>query len=92
MEKVAIDVLGPLIKSEKGNRYALVLVDCFTKWTEAFAITNQEAFTIAEVIVNEFICRFGTPLQILSDLGTNSQSKLFTEVTYLKSTKPGPAA
>ena len=44
MAKVAIDVLGPLIKSEKGNRYVLVLVDCFTKWTEAYAIPNQEAF------------------------------------------------
>ena len=35
------------------------------------------------MIVNEFICRFGTPLQILSDQGTNFQSKLFTEVCDL---------
>ena len=80
MEKIAIDILGPLVKSQKGNRFILVLADCFSKWTEAYALPNQEAKTIAEVIVNEFICRFGTPLQILSDQGSNFQSKLFTEV------------
>ena len=80
MEKITIDVLGPLPVSEAGNRYVLVLADCFTKWTEAFAMPNQETSTIVKIIVNEFICRFGTPLQILSDQGTNFQSKLFTEV------------
>ena len=83
MENVAIDVLGPLIKSQKGDKYVLVLVDCFTKCTEAYAIPNQEALATAEVLVNGFICRFGTPLQILSDQGTNFQSKLFTELCDL---------
>lgn len=83
MEKIAIDILGPLVTSEKGNRYILVIVDCFTKWTESYAIKNQESRTIADVIVNEFICRFGTPLQILSDQGTGFTSKLFTEVCDL---------
>ncbi|MCG7877685.1 MAG: RNase H-like domain-containing protein [Candidatus Thiodiazotropha endolucinida] len=85
MEKIAMDILGPLPVSEKGNRFILVLADCFTKWTEAYAIPNQESSTLVEVIVNEFICRFGTPLQILTDQGTNFQSKLFSEVcNFLK--------
>ena len=83
MEKIAIDILGPLPLSQNGNRFVLVLVDCFTKWTEAYALPNQEASSIANVIVNEFICRFGTPLQILSDQGTNFQSKLFSKVCNL---------
>ena len=83
MEKNAIDILGPLPISQNGNRFVLVLVDCFTKWTEAYALPNQEAASIANVIVTRFICRFGTPLQILSDQGTNFQSKLFSEVCNL---------
>ena len=83
MEKIAIDILGPLPISQNGNRVVLVLVDCFSKWTEAYALPNQEASSITNVIVNEFICRFGTPLQILSDQGTNFQSKLFSEVCNL---------
>jgi hypothetical protein len=58
--------------TEKGNRYILVLVDCFTKWTEAYAIPNQEAKTIGEVLVNELPADLG--LQILTDQGTNFTS------------------
>ncbi len=43
MEKVAVDVLGPLPPTKRGNKFVLVIVDTFTKWTEAVAIPNQEA-------------------------------------------------
>jgi hypothetical protein len=36
MERVAVDILGPLPVTERGNRYILVLTDCFTKWTEVY--------------------------------------------------------
>lgn len=58
MERIAIDILGPLPLTEKGNKYIIVICDCFSKWTEAFAIPDQESSTIAKIIVNEFICRF----------------------------------
>lgn len=37
MERVALDILGPLPLTKKGNKYILVMVDCFSKWTEAVA-------------------------------------------------------
>jgi hypothetical protein len=77
---VAIDILGPLPKTHQGNKYCLVLTDCFTKWTEAFAIPDQEALTIAKTLVNKFVCRFGTPLQIHSDQGTNFGSRVFQQM------------
>lgn len=80
MERVAIDILGPLPITENGNRYILVLCDCFSKWTEAYALPNQESSTITRTIVNEFICRFGTPLQIHSDQGRSFEAKLFTDL------------
>lgn len=40
MERVALDITGPLPLSINGNRLILVAVDCFTKWTEAYAIPN----------------------------------------------------
>ena len=60
MERIAMDILGPLPITEKGNRYILVIMDVFTKWTEAYPLKNQEANTLASVFVNEFITRFGT--------------------------------
>lgn len=53
MERIALDILGPLPESTRGNKYILVLIDCFNKWTEAIAIPDQEAETIVTTFVNE---------------------------------------
>ena len=34
-ERVAMDLLDMSITSAKGNRHVLVMVDCFSRWTEA---------------------------------------------------------
>ena len=80
MERIALDVMGPLPETEDGNKYILVVGDYFTKWTEAYAIPNQEAVTVANVLIKEFICRYGVPLQIHSDQGRNFESMLFKEI------------
>ena len=49
-----MDILGPFPISAKGNRYVLVIGDTFTKWIEAYAIADQTAPTIANVVVREF--------------------------------------
>ena len=55
MERLAIDVLGPLPQSDEGNRFILIAADHFSKWVEAYALPNQEATTVAEVLVKEFV-------------------------------------
>ena len=83
MERLALDVLGPLPISNAGNKYQLIVADYFTKWPEAYPLPNQEATTVAEVVVNEFVCRFGVPLEIHSDQGRNFESAAFTEMCNL---------
>jgi hypothetical protein len=80
MEHVAIDILGPLPITRAGNKYVLVMIDCFSKWAEAVALPNQEAATITKAFVENFVCRFGTPLQIHSDQGRNFESTIFQEM------------
>ena len=57
-ERIALDILGPLPVSEEGNKYLLVVSDYFTKWPEAYSLPNQEAITVAEVLVKEFVSRY----------------------------------
>ena len=83
MERVAIDIAGPLPTTVTGNRYILVAMDYFTKWPEAFAIPNQEARTVATVLVNEFFTRFGMPNELHSDQGRNFESAVFQECCAL---------
>ena len=46
LERVAIDVLGPLTETHQGNSYILVVGDYWTKWMEAYAIPDQQAETV----------------------------------------------
>ena len=68
LERVHIDIMGPLVETQKGNKYILVIVDQFTMWVEAFPIKNQLAETVAGVVVREFVARFGCPLEMHTDL------------------------
>ena len=84
MERVCIDVVGPLPPSSRGgNKYALVVTDCFTKFVEMYAMPNQEAATVAEALTREFFSRYGVPHFLHSDQGTNFESRLFTEICKL---------
>ena len=86
-ERIAIDVMGPLKRSDQGNRYVLVVGDYFTKWIEAYPLPNQEATTIATVLCQEFFCRYGVPVEIHSDQGRNFESVLIKEVWDLMGVK-----
>ena len=83
MERVAMDILGPFPESKRGNRVVLVVGDYFTKWTEAFALPDQTAETIAQKLVEEVFCRHGIPLEIHSDQGRNFESTVMKEVCRL---------
>ena len=77
MERVAVDIAGPLPVTRSGNRYICVTMDYFTKWPEAIAVPNQEAETIARALVDNFFSRFGVPVDLHSDQGRNFESKVF---------------
>ncbi|KAL5491405.1 hypothetical protein EMCRGX_G016687 [Ephydatia muelleri] len=82
-QRVAMDILGPLPLTDRGNKYILVLGDYFTKWVESYPIPNMEAKTIANVFVSHFVSRFGAPDVLHTDQGRNFESALFKEVCLL---------
>jgi hypothetical protein len=83
LERVSMDICGPFPQTERGNKYILVITDQFTKWTEAIPIPNLEAKTVADAFISNFSSKFGNPLSIHTDQGSNFESKLFKEVCDL---------
>jgi transposase InsO family protein len=55
-------------------------MDYFTKWPEAYAIPDQEASTVADVLVPNYFCCFGIPRELHSDQGRNFESRLLQAI------------
>ncbi|KMQ82607.1 integrase core domain protein, partial [Lasius niger] len=83
MERVQMDILGPLPLTASGNKYLLVIVDCFTKWVEAFPVKNIRAKTVAEIFISQFVSRHGVPMEIQTNQGKNFESQLFSKLMRL---------
>ena len=81
-QRVHADLFGPL-KTETGKKYILCMTDAFTKYAEMVAIPNKESFTVASAIFERWICRFGVPLEIVTDQGKEFCAKLTKDLFQL---------
>jgi hypothetical protein len=82
-QRVHVDLFGPLVTSEHGKKMVLCMTDAFTKYVELVALPNKEAVTTGSAIFNRWICRFGTPLEIVSDGGKEFCNELAKELYKL---------
>ena len=55
----------------------------FTKFAEAYAFPDVRALTTADVLVTQFISRYGVPFIIHSDQGSAFESELFRNMADL---------
>ena len=83
LEKIVVDIMGPLPTTDGGNEYIMVVCDYFSKYTEAYAIPNHTAQVVADKLVTEFVTHFGVPQQLHSDQGREFESDLFQELCRL---------
>ncbi len=83
MQKVTIDILGFEKATSRGNKYILVIVDTLTKWAEALPMPDERAETVAKLLVEEFVCRYGIPSQLHSDQGRQFEATVFQEMCAL---------
>ena len=81
-KRIAMDVVGPLSRTLRGNRYILTICDYATRYPEAVAMPSVEATRIARELVNLF-SHVGVPDEILTDQGTNFMSSLLEEIYRL---------
>ena len=75
--------MGSLSVTPRGNQYILVVTDIFTKWIEAFSLVDTTSATLATVLMDEVICRYGVPTHLHSDQSANLCSAVIHELSHL---------
>ncbi|GFT91809.1 transposon Ty3-I Gag-Pol polyprotein [Nephila pilipes] len=85
-EHVHIDLVGPLPPSE-GFRYCLTCVDRFSKWPEAYPLVEISAEAVANTFYTGWISRFGPPLRLTTDQGTQFEASLFDALSKFLGTE-----
>ncbi|CAA9996130.1 unnamed protein product [Nesidiocoris tenuis] len=78
-EIVGIDLVGP-IPSVSGPKYILTIVDHFTKYAEAYPLTDISSRSIADTLIRKYFVSHGMPERIVSDRGANFTSDLIKEL------------
>ena len=83
--RVAIDLIGPLPASDRGNRWVLTLVDCAMRYPEGIPMKRIETTDVAEELVS-ISSQVGVP-EMLSDQGAQFTSELIQKISRLLSLK-----
>ena len=79
-ERVSIDLIGPLKVTPRGYRYAVTMEDNFTKWVEAAPLRTMDTEEVCQVVIREFISRFGCMYILHSDRGGQFVSQLYASL------------
>lgn len=77
---VAIDVLEVSTSTGDGMKKAAVIGDMFSRFVWAVPIPDETAKTVAKVLLDEWILRFGPPEKLLSDRGKTFTSQIISNL------------
>ncbi len=86
--KVAIDIVGPFVRGSSECKYAITLIDYYSKWPEV-AFTSQVTTAKVIIFLKTVFSREGFPDEIISDNGVQFVSKEFEEFLSARGIKHG---
>jgi hypothetical protein len=82
MEVLNIDTIGPVSKDSADNCYILRVIDCFTRFVKLYSISDTSALPCARALLSH-LCRYGTPMTIRSDRGTQFVNGIINQLVGL---------
>lgn len=77
--KIGSDLSGPYPISLLGNKYIVGYIDLYSSYPEAYAVPDKSAYNIAHSSIDEIFPRYGSPLEIITDNGTENVNKVRKE-------------
>jgi Integrase zinc binding domain len=80
LEFVAMEILGPLPKTEHGNRFLLVISDRFSKLTRMVPLRTITTLGVAKTFCDAWAFSYGPPRYLITDNGTQFNAKIFLAV------------
>ena len=83
-----LDIVGPLELPEidafeRRPRYLLTMIDSYSRWFEAAPLSDISAINVAKTFLSYWIARFGPPLTLVTDRGSQFRSELMQSFTNL---------
>ena len=72
-----LDIIWPLPRAPGNKRFLITATDYFTKWIEAEPLSSIRDVDTKRFLWKSIITRFGIPWAVISDNGTQFESKLF---------------
>ena len=79
-QRIHMDLFGPLKTPHRSKAYILCMTDAFTKYVEVALLQDKNSETVCQEVFDKWICRFGVPIQIVTDGGKEFCNKLSTDL------------
>lgn len=79
-ERIAMDIMGPLPETNKGNKYILVIMEYVMRYVIATPLKDITVATAVRKFIKHVVMKEGVPSEILIDQRTKFQSTLMKEL------------
>ncbi|XP_022028168.1 protein NYNRIN-like [Helianthus annuus] len=79
LRKCRIDIVGPFPLAPRKLKYLIVAIDYFPKWVEAKPLAKITAENAKKFLWEHIVCRFGLPLYLVSDNGTQFTDRVLQD-------------
>ncbi len=80
-ERWRVDIIRPLPITREENRYIVVAIDYFSRWSEVRSLKVANTDTVATFLYEKIICRFRASRILQSDRGTYFVNEVIQRLT-----------
>jgi hypothetical protein len=91
LSKIFMDIVGSITTDDVGYSYILTMQCELSKYVVAVPLKNKEAATVARAFVENFVLKFGIPIEIAHDCGTEFLAEIMKEICGLLHIKQLPS-